>query len=190
MIQAVGVFCSSSSAVDAVFFDAAFRLGALLVRSNYTLVYGGVDVGLMGEVARSVRAEGGSVVGVVPEIITSKGLPCNNADELIVTADIRERKAVIETRSDGFIALPGGFGTLEEILEILTLKQLGHHSKPIVFINTAGFYGRLMHTFEYIYENGFARPEFRKLYHVAADPEAALEYISVYSPPDLQEKWF
>lgn len=190
MIRSVCVFSSSSDAVAADYKIAAAELGAAIARRQWVLVYGGCRVGLMGAVARSAHAHGGRVVGVIPECFNRHELPYEQADELIVTRDLRERKAIMETRADAFVALPGGFGTLEEILEILTLKQLASHNKPIVFLNTAGFFDPLLTLFERIFVLHFAKEEGRVNYHVAASAEEVVSYLDNYQPPTQVEKWF
>lgn len=180
------VYCSSSDALDAAYYDAANALGTAIATGGHTLVYGGGRTGLMGTVARAVHAGGGRVVGVIPDPLMPY---CYTpADELITTRDMRERKAVMEARADAFVGLPGGFGTLEEVLEVITLKQLRFHDKPIVMMNTLGFYDRLLGAFEHIFEAHFAKQEFRQIYHVAPDAEAVLSHISAYHPVELPGK--
>lgn len=183
------VYCSSSDAVDPSFVESARTMGAEMARRGYGLVYGGTTVGLMGALARSVHSHGGRVVGIIPEAIHAMGIGNDLADELIVTPGMRERKAAMEARADGFIALPGGFGTLEELFEVTTLKQLKYHTKPIVILNAGGFYDPLVSLFEHIYQQRFAKPVYRQLYHVAATPAEAMEYLSSYTPPELGTKW-
>jgi hypothetical protein len=144
----------------------------------------------MGALAVAASAAGARVTGIVPGKILDVGIANNNADELVVTRDMRERKAVMEAHADGFIAMPGGFGTVEEVLEILTLKQLGFHSKPVVLLNTNGFYYSLLAFLEELYAGRFAKPAYRDYYHVATTPAAALDYIESYRPPSNPGKWF
>ncbi len=176
------VFCSSSSHIDNTYVQATLDLGRLIGKRGDTLVYGGTKTGLMGIIADSVRKNGGKVVGVVPEMLKDRGISYDDADWLFVTKDLRERKATMAEQAEAFIAMPGGFGTLEEILEEVTLKQLGFHNKAIVFINTNDFYRNLNNQFEQIYSENFSKPEFRELYYFAANPEKALEYIDAYKP--------
>ncbi len=190
MIASICVYCSSSDAVAPTYFIAAAARGALIGARGMELVYGGANVGLMGTLARAVKDAGGRVTGVIPRAIAARGLAFGDADELVLTDTLRERKAVMEERAAAFIALPGGFGTLEETLEAITLKQLGRHRKPVVFVNTSGFYERLVDLFERFYELDFAKAESRSLYHVAPGPEDAMAYIDGYSPTALPEKWF
>ncbi|HSV97751.1 MAG TPA: TIGR00730 family Rossman fold protein [Spirochaetota bacterium] len=190
MITSVCVYSSSSDAVDLEYFRAAAEMGALIGARGMELVYGGANVGLMGTLARAAKDAGGRVTGVIPRTFSARGLAFEAADELVLTDTLRERKAVMEERAGAFVALPGGFGTLEETLEAITLKQLGSHDKPVVFVNTSGFYDRLIDLFERLYALCFAKGESRSLYHLAPDPEGAMAYIDGYSPVALPEKWF
>jgi uncharacterized protein (TIGR00730 family) len=167
----------------------AAELGATLARQGWGLVYGGQQVGLMGAVARAVHAHGGRVTGVIPEALFDDAMTYREADELIVTPNMRERKATMEARADAFLGLPGGFGTLEEIMEILTLKQIQVHTRPLVLLNTAGFYGPLIELFEHFYRERFAKAECRELCHFAADVPAAFAYLDSYQPP-AGARWF
>ncbi|MCE5198184.1 TIGR00730 family Rossman fold protein [bacterium] len=187
--KSICVYCASSDAISQDFFAVANELGAAIARADYTLIYGGGEIGLMGELARSVHSRDGRVVGVIPEFLRRPGISYESADELIVTVDMRERKAIMESRADAFIALPGGFGTLEEMLEIITLKQLGIINKPMVFLNTGGFYNGLNQVFEHIFDHNFAKPRYRELYHFAQDVTEAMEHIESYEAPMLGEKW-
>lgn len=184
------VFSSSSDAVPRVFFEATKELGRLISQNGYTLVYGGAQVGLMGEVAKAVHDHNGYVIGVIPEKLNKAGITYKKTDELVITKDMRERKSFIENKSDAFIALPGGFGTLEELTEIITLKQLGYHNKPVVILNVDNYYSPLLKTFEHIYECKFAKIEYKQLYFVADNPESAIEYIKNYKPLNQVNKWF
>jgi cytokinin riboside 5'-monophosphate phosphoribohydrolase len=184
------VYCSSSDAVAEEYFAAARELGKLIAEAGQTLVFGGTDAGLMAAVSHAATEQKGRVVGIIPESIHSRGLGYKAADELIVTPDMAERKSRMEALADAFVALPGGFGTLEEVLQVITLKQLQYHSKPVVFINTNGFYDRLLHFFELTYAEHFAKPIYRDLYHVSANAADALEYLRNYEPPKLAAKWF
>ena len=187
--QTICVYSSSSNAVSPAYHQAAHELGALIAQHGHTLLYGGSTAGLMGELARAVHAQRGKVIGVIPESIRARGVAYDLADELLITEDLRQRKAVMETRSDAFIALPGGFGTLEEVSEVLTLKQLELHTKPIVLINTLGFYDRLLALYDHFYAEHFAKEQHRVLYYVAPDAACAIEHIETYRPPSVESKW-
>lgn len=187
--RTVCVYAASSNAVASHFFTAADALGRGLAARGLTLVYGGGQVGLMGAVARGTHAGGGRVVAVIPHYLRTRELLYAAADELVVTDGLRERKAVMEERAGAFVALPGGFGTLEETLEVITLKQLRRHTKPVVLLNTAGFFRPLLATFMALFEAGFARPDSTALYHVADEPEDALAYLEAYEPALPAGKW-
>jgi cytokinin riboside 5'-monophosphate phosphoribohydrolase len=184
------VFCSSSNAVDDVYFDAATELGNLIGQQNHSLVYGGANVGLMEQVASTVKNARAKIIGVIPQKIHERNLSSNHPDELIITETMNERKRTMHHISDAFIALPGGFGTLEEILEVITLKQLDYHQKPIVFINTNGFYNQLFKQFEVSYAEGFAKDNYRRLFQVVETAWEAINYIEQYKHEDLGTKWF
>jgi hypothetical protein len=189
-MDTVCVYAASSDAVGPVYFDAARRMGQLLAENGLTLVYGAGRLGLMGVMARAAHEYGGRVIGVIPEKLHGLDLAYSDADELIVTRDLRERKAVMEQRSDAFIALPGGFGTLEEAMETLTLKQLGYHQKPLVFLNTNGLYDGLIAFFERLIAEQFLKEDHRELFHVSPTPEDAIEYLRQYQPHVPPGKWF
>ena len=172
-----------------VFFDAAEELGGLLAQRKISLVYGGARVGLMGALAMAVHQHGGHVIGVIPRFMRDREIAYEAADELIATETMRERKEIMESRADAFIALPGGFGTLEEILEIITLRLLHRHEKPVAFLNTADFYRPLIAMFEHFYAHNFAKPSSRSFYHVAPTPSDALEYIAGHVAVRPESKW-
>lgn len=188
--KGICVFCASSDAVEACYFDAATELGAEIARRNYSLVYGGASVGLMRAAAHAVHAERGHVIGIIPEAIRDMGIAYETADELIVTRTMGERKAIMNERSEAFIVLPGGFGTLEEFFEVLTLRQLKYHNKPIVLLNVNGFFDPLLELFDHLYTARFARVEHRSLYHVASTAAEAVEYVENYKPVMHTDKWF
>ncbi len=133
---------------------------------------------------------GGRVVGVIPRKLNDFKLAYEQSDELIVTEDMRERKAAMEARGDAFVALPGGFGTLEEILEVLVLKQLWYHDKPVVFLNVNGIYDGLLGLFDDLIAQRFIKAEHRELYGVADTPEAVFDYLHAYVPAEPHGKWF
>ena len=183
------VYSSSSTVIDKVYFEVARKLGVEMARKKYGLIFGGGMVGLMGETAKGIHQESGKVIGVIPEVLNEPGIVYSLCDELVVTETLRERKAIMDERSAGFIALPGGFGTLEELLEIITLKQLQYHNKPIVILNIQGFYDGLIEVFEKIIELKFAKNDCRQLYFVTEDVGEALDYIENYVPQECSSKW-
>ncbi len=162
----VCVYCSSSSKIAPAFVDAARELGKIFAKNNIELVYGGGSVGLMGVLADSVLENGGTVIGVIPQFMVEVEWQHNGVTELILTETMHERKEKMAELADAFMALPGGFGTLEELLEIITWKQLGIHSKPIVLLNTEGYYDHLLALFERGADELFVRPEHLKMWSV------------------------
>ena len=183
------VFCSSSDFVADSYFVEARSLGELLAKLNHHLVFGGSNIGLMGALASATKQAGGKITGVIPRLIFDKNIAINFADELIVTVDLRERKAIMESMADVFIALPGGFGTLEEICEIITLKQLHCHQKPVIFINTSGYYDSFIEFFSHMVNQKFANRSANGLFFVAGSVSEALEYAKSYRPEVPMEKW-
>ncbi|HEY8463573.1 MAG TPA: TIGR00730 family Rossman fold protein [Bacillota bacterium] len=189
MPKVICVYSSSSCAIDQFYFDLAAQLGREIARRGDSMLYGGGLVGLMGATAKAVHELQGTVIGVIPKALNLKNVVYENCDELIVTEDLRTRKAIMEQRSDAFIALPGGYGTLEEVLEIITLKQLNYHQKPVVILNAAGFYDKLLEQFELLIDQHFAKPQCRQLYYVTDNVAAALSYIDNYHPTSIRPKW-
>lgn len=190
-MRSICVYCSSSDGIDPLYFQAARELGDAIAREFGALVYGGTHIGLMGEVARAVHAGDppGQVVGVIPTVIHERGLAYQEADELILTCDLRERKQMMEERADAFLALPGGIGTFEEILEMLTLKQLNVHTKPVVFLNVAGYYDPLLALLDHAVMQHFMKSSTRNLYYAAASVDDAIAYLKSYKPPHIETKW-
>jgi len=189
-IHAVTVYCSSSSKIAPAFLDAARSLGSALAANHWKLVYGGNNVGMMGVLADAVRAAGGTVIGVTPQLFVDKGSADEKCDELIVTAGMRDRKAAMEERGDAFIALPGGMGTFEEFFEILCGKILGCHAKPIVLLNIDDYFAPLLAMIDHGIQQNFIRPQARDLYFVAAKVEEAINHIRNYTPPAPAERTF
>ena len=182
-IKSICVFCGSSQAVEDSYKSVATELGREIGKRGADLVYGGASIGLMGCVARGVHEEKGKVIGILPEFFRKKDIEYLDADELIVTKDMRERKAKMDERSDAFIVLPGGIGTLEETMEILSMRQLKLTNKPLVFISTGGFYDKLNETFASMIEQKFAKENIRNMFAMTSDPKGALEYIFSYTTP-------
>lgn len=187
-ILSVCVFCASSDDVPDIYMDSARKLGVEIAARGMRLIYGGGNNGLMGVLSESVHVSGGDVIGVITGDLKGLGYAYKDADEMIIAVDMRDRKAIMEQRADGFIGLAGGFGTLEEMLEIITLKQLetifgkemvrSIHNKPIVLLNTGDFFSGLLCQFEKAYKENFIREECRELYHVTSSVKNALEYIA------------
>jgi uncharacterized protein (TIGR00730 family) len=152
------VYCASSQKIDDRYVELAAQVGTELARRGHGLVSGGAKISCMGAVARAVRAGGGHTVGVIPEALVDIEIADEEADELIVTTDMRERKGVMDARSDAFLVLPGGIGTLEELFEIWSSRVLGLHDRPLVVLDPWGLYAPLRHLVETMYDQGFTRP--------------------------------
>lgn len=186
----VCVFSSSSNAIDPVYIDEAIQLSQLIGQQKMTLINGGANVGLMETVLKEVVTAGGQTIGILPEKLNGHKLASEYAQKLIISKDMMERKSIMRDLSDAFVALPGGFGTLEEILEVITLKQLDYHNKAIVFVNTNGFYNHLFQQFERSFEENFAKSSYRELYFIANNSEEAINYLKSYTPPTPVNKWY
>ncbi len=187
-MRSITVFCGSNSGYREEYADAAKRLGAILVRENIGLVYGGGKVGLMGIIADEVMQLGGRVTGIIPESLEKKEVGHRAVTELLVVGSMHERKALMAERADGFIAMPGGIGTFEEFFEILTWAQLGFHRKPCAILNISGYYDGLLALCDQAVTEGFLRREHRQLIIEDPDPEQLLKKMQAYSPSSL-EKW-
>ncbi|MDJ0685696.1 MAG: TIGR00730 family Rossman fold protein [Alphaproteobacteria bacterium] len=190
-IASVCVYCGSSSNVRQDYKDAATRLGATMAAEGVRLVYGGGQVGLMGLVADAVLAGGGAVTGVIPEFLHEAEVGKQDLTELLRVGSMHERKMIMAERSDAFVVLPGGFGSLDELFEILTWRQLGLHDKPIVVVNTEGYWTRLIEAIDHIVDEGFARPENRDLFSVVDTVEAVLPSLRAAGGAsfDVKAKW-
>lgn len=165
-VKALCVYCGSSSAVDARYLAAAAELGGEAARRGIEIVFGGGHVGLMGALADGALAGGGRVVGIIPEHLQAREVAHAGASELIVVDSMHTRKRRMFERSDAFCVLPGGFGTLDEVFEIMTWKQLGLHDRPIILVNVAGFWNPLIQLFEHQIAAGFVRPGHTRLVRV------------------------
>ncbi|HVS35127.1 MAG TPA: TIGR00730 family Rossman fold protein [Gemmataceae bacterium] len=171
------VFCGSSSGERPTYADAARRFGAALARRRLGLVYGGGHIGLMGAVADAVLENGGTAVGVIPRFLVEKELAHRGLTELVVVDTMHQRKAVMAERADAFAVLPGGFGTGDELFEILTWAQLGLHTAPIGLLSVAGFFDPLLSWLDHCVREGFVRSDDRSLLLHAADADALLEML-------------
>ena len=182
------VFCGSSAGVRPDYAEAARNLGAAIARRGFGLVYGGSSVGLMGIVADGALAEGGTVIGVLPKSMQERELAHHGLSELHIVTSMHERKAMMADRSDGFIALPGGVGTLEEMFEVWTWGQLGYHRKALGMLNVAGYYDALLGFLDGTVREGFVQPTYRAMLLAETDPERLLDRIDAYEPPKVV-KW-
>jgi uncharacterized protein (TIGR00730 family) len=187
-MKSVCVFCGSSTGNDPLYTDAARRMGEAIVRRDLTLVYGGGRIGLMGEIARSVLKNGGRAIGVIPEALLRKELAYDDLTELHVVRTMHERKQMMADLADGFVAMPGGYGTFEEFCEVLTWSQLGIHHKPCALFNVNGYYDGMLALFDHAVAEGFVRPLHRSMVLAAAEPDVLLNAMERYEPP-VVEKW-
>jgi uncharacterized protein (TIGR00730 family) len=172
--QWVCVFCASADGVSPVYLQAARELGRLIAERGYGLLYGGATVGAMGAVADAALGAGGEVVGVIPDVIREREIDHKGLTELHVVRTMHERKALLASRADAFVALPGGYGTLDEFIEVVTWAQLRIHAKPCVLVNVDGFFDGLLRFLDHTVAEGFIVPENRGLVQVARDPSEAL----------------
>ena len=174
-MKSVAVFCGSAKGGNPIYEKLANALGAVLAQRRITLVYGAGNIGLMGAVADGALDQGGHVIGSIPHFIKDKEVCHTGLSELFTVDSMHERKQLMAERSEGFIILPGGFGTLDEFFEILTWKQLKLHSFPIGILNWNGYYDHLLAHIEHMIAEGFIKPEFRKMFIVEADAAALLD---------------
>ena len=182
-MKRIAVYCGSSKGARAEYAAAAHELGALLAREKIELVYGGGMIGLMGIVADAVMKHGGHVIGVIPEKLVIKEVVHEKLPDLRVVKDMHARKALMAELVDGFIALPGGYGTFEEFFEVLAWSQLGWHPKPFGLLNVAGFYRPLLEFLDHTRDEGFIRPEHRELVIDDDNAENLLRRILAHGPP-------
>jgi len=187
-MKRICVFCGSSNGFQPVYAEAARTLGKILANRRIGLVYGGGNVGLMGTIADAVLEEGGEVIGVIPEALVGRELAHRAVTELIVVRSMHDRKAKMAAISDGFVAMPGGYGTFEEFCEIITWAQLGLHRKPCAILNVEGYYDPLLVLFDRAVSEGFVNPSNRRLVLQETDPHRLLDVLANYTPPQT-EKW-
>jgi len=187
-LKRVCVFCGSSAGVRPVYAEAARSVGRLLAERGIGVVYGGGNVGLMGEVADAVLAAGGRVTGVIPRALMEREVGHRGLTELHIVGSMHERKALMVDLADGFVALPGGFGTLDELCEALTWSQLGIHTKPCAVLNVDGYFDALLALFDHATREGFVRDAHRALVLEAAEPAALLDAMAAFRAPTI-EKW-
>jgi uncharacterized protein (TIGR00730 family) len=187
-LSSVCVFCGSSSGNDPVYRNAAQSFGKALVRRGLGLVYGGGSVGLMGVIADTVLAAGGEVTGIIPDSLATKEIRHDGLTALHVVPNMHARKAKMAELSDAFVALPGGYGTLEELFEVVTWAQLGLHEKPIALLNVGGYFDGLLGCIDSAVAEGFIRPEHRKLLMSGVEPDALIDALARYEAVALP-KW-
>lgn len=187
-INSIAVFCASSDGLDAKIYQQAYKVGVFLAKRKIELVYGGSKLGLMGQVAKGVLDNNGKVTGVIPDFLKTKEVAHTGLTNLITTQDMHERKLKMHDLSEGFIALPGGFGTLEELFEILTWGQLGLHRKPVGILNSEGYFDDLLELLEKMVEKGLLKEENLGLVLVSSNINDLFEKMQNYKPMPVP-KW-
>jgi uncharacterized protein (TIGR00730 family) len=189
-MKSICIYCGSANQASRVYFDAAQRMGETVARQGLTLIYGGGKTGLMGAVADSVVNNGGDVIGVIVESMNTPELAHTRLTRLEVTPTIHERKRRMYELADGYIALPGGYGTLDELFETLTWAQIGEHSKPVGLLNVNGYYDSLLKMLDRALEEKFLFPEHRRALLCNSLPDALLEAMKAYQPPlEAVKRW-
>ena len=188
-MKSVVVYCGSSDESRAVYLDAASRMGRALVDRGLTLIFGGGRTGMMGAVADAALQAGGMVVGIMPRQFDTPVLAHPGLSQMILVDSMHQRKALMAEMGDGFIALPGGFGTLEELFEILTWAQIGMHSKPVGVLNAEGYFDPLLALIDHARREGFIYSVHRALLACERTPEALLDRLAAYAPPQGLERW-
>ena len=181
-MRKIAVFCGSSVGFDPVYKQAAIQLGNAFVKRGITLVYGGGKIGLMGVLAETILNQGGKVIGVIPELLKKKEVVDCNVTELIVTQTMSERKVVMSKLSDGYISLPGGFGTLDELFEGITISQLHIEEKPNALLNTNGYYNHLLSQIERMIADGFVKSSNKELLIVSRTVEDLIDKMLAFTP--------
>lgn len=177
-IRTLAVYCASSNQIQPVYFEHARRLGELLAQEHIRVVYGDGGIGLMGALAEGVIGAGGEIVGVIPQFMVDEGWNNPQSTQTVVVASMHERKATIERMADAMVALPGGIGTFEELLECLTWKQLGLHTKPVAILNTDGYFDGLLHCLDIMAEQKFMRETHRRnMFTVVSRPDDVLSAL-------------
>jgi uncharacterized protein (TIGR00730 family) len=188
-MKTICVFCSSSEDLREEYYELARVLALQIAEKKYKILHGAGTIGLMGVLMKTAAANGVKVTGVVPQRLNRENIVSDEFQELIITTDMKERKEYMRQNSDAFITLPGGFGTLEELMETITLKQLKYHSKPIVIINHDGFYNNLIALFDVFYKEHFTNKSYRDLYYICKTPAEAIKYIEEYRPQNIYDKY-
>ena len=183
------VYCSSSDRLDPKYYAAAERFGQQLAAHGWGLVYGGGNRGVMGVVGRAVKASGGRVVGIIPEFMKTRELALTDADELVTVGTLRERKHLMAERADAFVALPGGIGTLEEFLEVMTLRYLNQLDKPLILVNQDGYYDDLLRFFDRMTREHFKSPGLHQLFAVAATVDDVWPLLADPKPFTADALW-
>jgi uncharacterized protein (TIGR00730 family) len=184
MTGRICVFCGSATGADPAYVAAAERLADQMLARGHGLVYGGGQVGLMGAIARRMLDRGGEVIGIIPKTLTEREIAFEDVTELHVVASMHERKALMNEMSAAFIALPGGYGTLEELFEVVTWAQIGIHQKPFGLLDVGGFYAPLLKFLDNAADEGFIRPEYRRMLTADDDPGELLDRLKNWKAPE------
>jgi uncharacterized protein (TIGR00730 family) len=188
-LKRICVFCGSSPGSNSKYKESAARLGDTLTECGITLIYGGSNIGLMGEIANAMIRKNGNVIGVIPRVLVEKEVAFTKLQDLRVVASMHERKALMADMADGFISMPGGFGTLEETIEMLTWTQLGIHEKPIGLMNVDGYFDRLFDFIDHMVSEGFLVEDFRNMVLMDENPGDLLEKMTKFAPPQIDKWW-
>jgi uncharacterized protein (TIGR00730 family) len=188
-LKRICVFCGSSSGNNSKYAKSARNLGATLAEQGITLVYGGSNIGLMGEIANSMIDRNGNVIGIIPQVLVDKEVAFTHLQDLRVVNSMHERKALMAELADGFISMPGGFGTLEETIEMLTWTQLGIHEKPIGLFNVEGYFDRLCGFIDHMVSEGFLVQGFRDMLLMDRQPDGLLDKMIKFRPPQVDKWW-
>ncbi|KAL6599440.1 putative lysine decarboxylase [Neocallimastix sp. 'constans'] len=188
MTKNICVYCSSSNSLEDKFYKVAYDMGTAIAKEGYNLVYGGSTRGCMGKVAEGVLDHGGSVTGIIPQAILDRVMNPQNI-EVIVTKDMNDRKKLMEEKADIFVALPGSFGTLDEIIQVIVTKQLSYHKKAVVFLNLDDYYRPLFDMFDNFYKFNFANEYSRQLYYVANTVDDIMNYCRNYKEKEFDYKF-
>ena len=179
------LYGASSPEIDPVYLDAAYAFGRLLAQHGHTLVYGGGAQGVMGAAARGAYEAGGKITGIAPTFLQVDGILFDHCTEFLLTDTMAERKTAMIAHADAFVMAPGGFGTLEEFFEVLTLKQLGRHNPPLAVLNTLGYYDAMQVMLEHTVAAHFAKPICLQIYRLFDEPAALMEYLEHYDPDEV-----
>lgn len=187
-MNSICVYCGSSFGNETAFAAAARQLAKAMNERSISLVYGGASVGIMGEIADAILAGGGRAIGVIPQALADKEVAHSDLTELHIVSSMHERKALMAEKSDGFVALPGGFGTLEELFEVLTWSQLGFHQKPVALLNVANYYDGLLKFLDQATHAQFVKPAHRNLLIASETADGVLNHMLDFKP-SVSTKW-
>lgn len=188
-MKRICVFCGSSPGNNSKYAKSARNLGKTLTEYGISLVYGGSNIGLMGEIANAMIGKNGNVIGVIPQVLVDKEVAFTHLQDLRIVNSMHERKAMMAELADGFISMPGGFGTLEETIEMLTWTQLGIHEKPLGLLNIEGYFDRLCDFIDHMVAEGFLAQGFRDMVLIDNHPDGLLDQLIKFKPPQIDKWW-